>query len=266
MDLKISMMQMSVALGNKEANKDTILRLGESIPSDCDYLVLPELWNIGYAGNKISENAESMKGDSISFLRRFAKEHHLNIIGGSIAEKHEIGMFNTLPVIDRDGNLIYKYRKVHLFPLGINEPAFFQSGDDWGVFTHEELSFGLMLCYDLRFPAFCRNIALRGGSVIFVPAQWPKERQNHFRVLLQARAIENQVYVVGVNCCGGNRNSYIGGSMVIAPDGTVLMECDSDEGVFSCMIQPTENLSLRKRIPVFQDRRNILDEIDDNLF
>ena len=266
LELNLSFLQMDVALGDREANEKKISELVKALPEHCDFLVLPELWNIGYDGDHIEEKAETMKGPSIAFLRQLAREHRVNIIGGSIAEKHENGIFNTLPVINREGDCIYKYRKVHLFPLEINEPDLFQAGDDWGICTHEQLTFGTMICYDLRFPAFCRNLALRGASVVFVPAQWPAARLNHFRLLLQARAVENQIYVIGVNRTGGKKIRYQGGSLVVAPDGSLVLDADEKEGLYHCTIYPEQSRSIREMIPVFRDRRNILDEIDDNLF
>lgn len=266
LELNISFLQMDVVSGDRDANENKILKLVKALPECCDFLVLPELWNIGYGGDHIEEKAETMKDSSIDFLRQLAREHHVNIIGGSIAEKHETGIYNTLPVINREGDCIYKYRKVHLFPLEINEPDLFQAGDDWGICTHEQLTFGTMICYDLRFPAFCRNLALRGASIVFVPAQWPAVRLNHFRLLLQARAVENQIYVIGVNRTGDGKILYNGGSLVVAPDGTVILDAGEKEGLHHCTIYPEQSRSIREMIPVFRDRRNILDEIDDNLF
>lgn len=266
LNLKIAMVQMDVALGDKEKNMDTILGLTRDLPSDCDFLVLPELWNIGYDKEHISEKAETLKEESIAFLRKLAKEKQVNIVGGSIAERHDGNIYNTLPIIGKHGELLCKYRKVHLFPLGIEEKELFSEGDEWGVYNEDDLTFGMMLCYDLRFPAFCRNLALRDASVIFVPAQWPAARMNHFRVLLQARAVENQVHVIGVNRCGNDGIAYQGGSMIVAPDGSILAECGSEEELKICSIDTDDRYFIRNIIPVFQDRRNILDEIDNNLF
>ena len=266
LNLKIAMVQMDVALGNKEKNKETILRLTKDFPDDCDFLVLPELWNIGYDREHIKEKAETLNGESVDFLRKLAKDKNVDIIGGSIAELQENSVYNTMPMINRHGELISKYRKVHLFPLVIDEPSLFKEGDDWGLYSDDRMTFGTMICYDLRFPAFCRNLALRGASLLFVPAQWPKARIHHYQTLLQARAIENQMHVIGVNRCGSDYVDYSGGSMVISPNGTILAECGSGEELKICEIDMEDRRSMRKMIPVFHDRRNILDEIDDNLF
>ena len=101
--------------------------------------------------------------------------------------------------------------------------------------------------------------------MLFVPAQWPEARIKHYQLLLQARAIENQMHVIGVNRCGNDGVAYSGGSMVISPNGTILAECGRGEELRICEIDMEDRRSMRKMIPVFHDRRNILDEIDDNL-
>ena len=265
-DLNIALVQMDVALGDKEKNRTAILRMTRDLPEDCDVLVLPELWNIGYDKEHIAEKAETMKGPSVGFLRKLAREKQICIIGGSIAERHEDGIYNTLTVINKKGELAAKYRKAHLFPLGIEEKEMFREGDEWGLYREGDETFGLMLCYDLRFPSFCRNLALRDASVIFVPAQWPTARIDHFKVLLQARAIENQVFVVGVNRCGNDGISYCGGSMIVAPDGSIAAQCGKEEELKVCRIRTDDRFFIRSQIPVFQDRRNIIDEIDNSLF
>ncbi len=266
MRVNISFVQMDVVFGEREKNQATIQRLTENLPENCDFLVLPELWNIGYDLEHLDQKAESLDGASIQFLKFIAKKHNVNIIGGSIAEKKDGVFYNTMPVISRKGELIDNYRKVHLFSHTLKEPDYFAEGDEWGLTGIDGLTCGLMLCYDLRFPAFCRNLVLRDASVIFVPAQWPAARRDHYVSLLKARAIENQVYVIGVNRCGKDRISYGGGSMIVSPDGTVLADADEEEKLVSCDIYVEEDHYIRKMIPVFQDRRNILDEIDNNLF
>ncbi len=266
MRLNIALAQMDVAFGEREKNKASLQRLAEKLPDQCDFLVLPELWNIGYDLEHLDEKAETLKGDSVRFLKYLAKKHQVNIIGGSIAERRDDGFYNTMPVISKEGELIDKYRKVHLFSHAIHESSYFKAGDEWGLTRVGDLTFGLMLCYDLRFPAFCRNLVLRDASVIFVPAQWPAARNDHYTSLLKARAIENQVYVIGVNRCGKDNLAYGGSSMIISPDGTVLTACGEEEGLSCCEIYVESDHYIRKMIPVFQDRRNILDEIDNNLF
>lgn len=265
MKIKIALIQMNVALGCKKANREKIASLLKELPDHCDFLVLPELWNTGYDMAHMNEAAETTKEESIAFLREIAIKHKVNVIGGSIAEKRDEGIFNMMPVIGRKGEILCKYRKVHLFPLGIDEPAIFEAGDEWGLCETDCGIIGLMLCYDLRFPAFCRNLALRKAEIIFVPAQWPRARTDHFRSLIKARAIENQLTVVGLNRTGTDDIAYDGNSLIIAADGKTLLDCGDEEGLFLCEIDTEMSKEIRRKIPVYADRKNILDEIDNNM-
>lgn len=265
MGIKIALIQMDVALGCKKANREKITSLLKDLPDHYDFLVLPELWNTGYDLEHMEEAAETTKEESIAFLREIAIKHKINVIGGSIAEKRDEGIFNMMPVISRKGEILCKYRKVHLFPLGIDEPAIFESGDEWGLCETDCGRIGLMLCYDLRFPAFCRNLALRKAEIIFVAAQWPMARTDHFRSLIKARAIENQLIVVGLNRTGTDDIAYDGNSLIVAADGATPMECGDGEGLFLCEADTEISKEIRRKIPVYVDRKNILDEIDNNM-
>ena len=127
--------------------------------------------------------------------------------------------------------------------------------------------FGLMICYDLRFPELARNLTLRGAKAIIIPAQWPKSRINQWRVLLSARAIENQVFV-----CGANRNgkdisgSYIGNSMIVDPIGTILAggEEATEPGILIAELDFAYLEECRETLLHYGQRRSILDEIDDS--
>lgn len=265
MKLKIALVQMNVILGEKAVNRGKVTSLLQDLPEHCDFLVLPELWNTGYDLGHLKTLAETTKEESMAFLREIAVNHKVNVIGGSIAEKRDEDIYNMLPVIDRKGEILCKYRKVHLFPYGIDEPAVFEQGNEWGLCETDCGVIGTMLCYDLRFPAFCRNLALRKADVIFVPAQWPLARADHFSALIKARAIENQLLVVGVNRVGEDAIAYGGGSLAVAADGGEWMRCKDQEGLFVFEVDIAKDNEMREKIPVYLDRRNILDEIDNNM-
>lgn len=265
MKLRIALVQMDVTLGEKAANREKIASLLEELPPCCDFLVLPELWNTGYDLKHLKALAETARGKSMAFLREIAGAHKVNVIGGSIAEKRGDGIYNMLPVIGRQGEILYKYRKVHLFPYVIDEPSIFEQGNEWGLCETDCGVIGTMLCYDLRFPAFCRNLALRNAAIIFVPSQWPLARADHFSTLIKARAIENQLPVVGVNRVGADAIAYGGGSLAAAADGSELFCGKDGEGLFVFEIDTEKDGEIRGKIPVYRDRRNILDEIDNNM-
>ncbi|MEG1477922.1 MAG: carbon-nitrogen family hydrolase [Clostridiales bacterium] len=266
MKVKVSLIKFNIALGAVLANEEKIeLLINEAAKKSPNFICLPELWNTGYDLANLHNLAQSGKGTSISLLRNLAKKNNTNIIGGSIVESHENKFYNMMPAINAKGVVVEKYRKVHLFPMVLEESKYFQPGDKWSIMEIDDILVGMMLCYDLRFPEFCRNIVLRGAKIIFISAQWPRERLNHWRVMVQSRAIENQVFVVAVNRVGNDDSScYSGHSMVVDPMGNILVEGDDKEGVLFAELDLTLVEDVRKKIPTLADRLNILDEIDNN--
>lgn len=120
----------------------------------------------------------------------------------------------------------------------------------------EPCSIGLMICYDIRFPEIARILCLNGAEILFVPAGFPNPRMNHWRLLLQARAVENQVYVIGVNRVGhDNTSTYFGHSMIVDPWGEIISECGDKEEIIYGDINPEQIKKVRKKIPCLQNRK-----------
>lgn len=266
MKYKIGIAQMTVIPGAVEENEKKAAQMVRSLAAaGAGAVLLPELWHMGYDLENLASFAQSSRGHTWRFLRDLAREEGIWLFGGSIAEKKDGAYYNTAPVFNRQGELILKYRKAHLFPLGIEEDRYFSGGSEWGLGDGEGFRFGLMICYDLRFPAFCRNLALRGAEVIFLPAQWPKARLDHWRSLIVARAIENQVFIAAANRCGSDGDlAYPGHSLIVNPMGEIVAEGGEGEELLLAEIDLDEIAPVRRRIPVFRDRKNILDEIDDS--
>ena len=231
-------------------------------------VVLPELWPTGYCAiADVIKAAEDMQGPTVSLLRQKAEQYGIVIAGGTFAEARGGRVYNTQPLIGADGALLAKYRKAHLFSLD-REGDYFTAGDEWGnaecLIDGRRLNIGMAICYDLRFPEFFRNMALRGAALFTVPAAWPPARQEEFRLFCRARAAENRCYVVGANQAGITSGPYdsAGGSLIVAPDGTVLAEAGPEEGYviaevdFSAAAIPFRSIN---------DRLRVLDEIDDSL-
>ncbi len=266
MKYKIGIAQMEIVPGAVEKNQEKAAAMIASLAkAGAQIIVLPELWNMGYDLQHLDTLAENSKGQSWKLLRDLAKEHQVTIFGGSIGEKKDGAYYNMAPVINPQGEVILKYRKAHLFPLGLEEDRYFAGGSDWGLGEIDGVNFGLMICYDLRFPAFCRNLALRGAKMIVLPAQWPKARVDHWRALIIARAIENQVFVIAANRSGRDGDTaYPGNSMIVGPAGEIIAEAGEEEELLLGEIDLDLIQPIRERIPVYRDRKNILDEIDDS--
>ncbi len=264
--IKFAMVQMDIIHGDIDANENHVTTLLDDVEKHgADLVVFPELWNTGYDLERL-DFLRCRSEQSMKFLRQQAKDRHIMIVGGSIPEKKDGVFYNMCPVITELGTVAGKYRKAHLFPLALHEHRYFSPGSEWGIVETEKFTLGTMLCYDLRFPELCRNLALRGANLIVVPAQWPAARENHWRVLLQARAIENQAFLLGVNRIGRDDNGliYHGHSMAVAPDGTILAEGQDREEILYGEIDFSKVTEISHKIPVFADRKNILDEIDNS--
>lgn len=216
--MKIACVQMDIALGKPNINFSKVENLiAEAVKQNSDVIVLPEMWNTGYALKELSTIADENGNDTKQFLTRLSKKYAVNIVGGSVATSRDGKFFNTMYVSDRNGNIISQYDKAHLFKL-MDEHLYLEPGQSNNIFQLDEVTCGGVICYDLRFPEWIRSHVLNGAKIMFIPAQWPTKRTDHWQLLLQARAIENQCFIVGINRVGSDTNNeFDGHSMVIAP-------------------------------------------------
>jgi omega-amidase len=257
--MKLAIVQMDIVFGDTEKNYKAVEKyIEEAVKTDVDVIVFPEMWNTGYALNRLSELADDNGLKTKGILSGLAKKHNVNIVGGSVATKRENRFYNTMYVANRSGNIIAEYDKAHLFKL-MDEHLYMEQGQKDNVFEMDGTVCGGVICYDLRFPEWIRVHTLAGAKVIFVPAEWPKKRIDHWQVLLQARAIENQCFVVAVNRVGTDPNNVFNGqSMVIAPWGEVMLSKQTGEGIYYIDLNLQEVEDVRKRIPIYEDRRTDL--------
>lgn len=254
--MKIGLIQMEVLPGEVKNNRAKALALmGQAAEQGCRLIILPEMWTTGYALNHIDDLAESVQGETLAALRAFAREQAVEVVAGSIPIKDDGKVFNNGFALDQCGQILSSYRKIHLFSL-MGEERFFQPGEQAALF---EMSFGkaaMIICYDLRFPELARKLAVNGARALFVPAEWPSLRGEHWRILNIARAIENQMFVFAVNCVGKHKeNIFYGHSMAIDPWGRVLAEGDDREAVLTVEIDWAMVEHVRARMPIFADRR-----------
>ncbi|MGC8839221.1 MAG: nitrilase-related carbon-nitrogen hydrolase, partial [Anaerolineae bacterium] len=153
------------------------------------------------------------------------------------------------------GEILGAYRKIHLIPL-FREDQYLYPGDAPVLVEFPWGKAGLAICYDLRFPELFRAYALGGAVVTFLVAEWPRERIAHWRVLVQARAIENLAFVVACNCTGSDESGTFGGhSLVVGPWGEVLVEGGEEEGLFFAEVDLAQVEAARERLPALRDRR-----------
>ncbi|KQL54292.1 nitrilase [Heyndrickxia shackletonii] len=256
--MKISIYQMEIIPGNPPENIRKVHAWIEKEVelSEPDIIVLPEMWTTSYTLENIHVYADDNGQSTVPFLKTMAKRYNVNIIGGSIANKVEGKIYNTSFVINRQGEVIYQYDKVHLVPM-LNEPIYLEGGKKVPeVFELDGIKMGLIICYDLRFPEIIRPLALEGAEVLFIVAEWPIDRLSHWRNIQITRAIENQLFVISCNNVGSYQSvTYGGNSMVIHPSGVTLKEgSTTDEETLNISINYEESLEIRHKVPVFSSR------------
>lgn len=165
------------------------------------------------------------------------------------------GVFNSSYVINRDGDIVARYDKVHRFRL-MEEDRYLSPGRETVTFRLDDIPCGVIICYDLRFPEFVRKLALMGAKILFVPAQWPKPREAHWKLLNIVRAIENQFFVVAVNRAGRDKSGdFPGMSLVVDPWGEVLLEGSDKQELLTTTLDLSRIDHARQKITVFEDRR-----------
>lgn len=261
---RIALIQSDIAMGDPVFNHKHIEKQMENAVSghlSPDIIVLPEMWNTGYALDQIHELADPQGQESRAWISEFARRHNVHVIAGSIAEKRDDKVFNTMNIFTRSGEEIASYSKIHLFRL-MEEEKYLAPGEQIVSFELDGTKAGAAICYDIRFPELARSLSLRGVKVLFVCAEWPNPRLHHWRTLLMARAIENQMYVVACNRTGtSGKDSFFGHSMIIDPWGEIIAEGGEGEEIVTGMIQESLVDEVRSRIPVFDDRKPFLYEV-----
>jgi predicted amidohydrolase len=200
------------------------------------------------------KNVQDLKGSIVTRLQACARANRIAVIG-SLREASSPCPKNTSVAIGNDGSILSTYSKIHLFsPAG--EDGHFIPGTGLGIFPLGPLSCGLAICYDLRFPSLFQIYAQKGVQTVFVPAAWPAGRIRHWELFIQARAAENQMYVIGVNTTGTTPvDRYAGVSLAVDPHGTVISRANEAEQLLFMELDPAEVAAARSALPVENDRK-----------
>ncbi|MTV48555.1 carbon-nitrogen family hydrolase [Heliobacillus mobilis] len=256
--MKVGLLQFNVLAGNRKSNEETVSRyMVEAIEHKPDVLLLPEMWTGGYDLPNLAAFADDTQGEPTgAFLRHWAQQVGATIVGGSTPVASGERFTNAMFAYNAMGERLLSYEKVHLFGL-MGEDRYMAAGQQAGNFQIDSVPCAAIICYDLRFPEWIRKTVLHGCHILFVPAQWPMSRLDHWRILLQARAIENQCYVIACNRTGRDEKGvlFAGHSMVVDPWGKVLADAGEPEGWLWVEIDLAQVEKVRNKIPVFRDRR-----------
>lgn len=248
--LKITTFQAYLFWENIEKNLQNLgLRLS-SIREKTDLIVLPEMFSTGFSMHP-EQLAEEMDGKTMKWMHQQAKKFDC-VLTGSIIIKEDNKYFNRLIWMRPDGTYEY-YDKRHLFGLG-EEDKHYSSGNKKLFVELNGWKICPMICYDLRFPVWLRNIDEEYDMLLIV-ANWPERRSLHWRTLIPARAIENQAFVVAVNRVGhdGNEIYHSGDSMCIDPNGKVIYYKPNDEDLYTFSINKEDLIAARQSFPFLKD-------------
>jgi predicted amidohydrolase len=254
--LKIAAAQIDIVWEDRKANFSKVDALAKRAADlGADLLVLPEMFSTGFSMDT-SMTAESRDGATPTFIRELALRYHIGVLGGFVLENEEGRALNSALVVDRKGNDIALYTKTYLFSY-TGEDRCHQAGEGPVFFEFEGCPATCFICYDLRFPELFRK-TFANAEVAFVIASWPASRARHWEILLNARAIENQFYVVGVNRTGkGAGLLFSGGSRIVGPQGDIEGVLGDEESLLVGDILPDNVRKTRDAFPFLKDYRNL---------
>lgn len=250
MNMKIALIQTELSWENPNENKALLQEKINAISQYVDLIVLPEMFTSGFTMNP-QNVAQTMHGEAVSWLKETAKNKDCAITGSLVIEENG-NYFNRLVFVFPTGE-IQTYDKRHLFTLA-GEDKVYTAGKDKLIVEYKGFKICPLICYDLRFPVFARNV--EDYDVLIYVANWPKPRVNAWDILLKARAVENMSYVIGVNRVGTDANNleYIGHSQAVDFLGNYIQEPQEIEGVFIVELDKNEMLETRKKLNFLNDR------------
>lgn len=260
--LRIAIVQTSAGRGSGR-NMRKLAKLVSGVRA-ADIIALPEVFSARGSHDDYRKAAQPLDGPLMAVVSDLARRASAWILAGSIIEKAGGRTYNTSVLLDRTGRIAATYRKIHLFEAHleggkhIRESDAYHAGRRPVMVDIEGWQAGFSICYDLRFPELFRYYAARGAALLFIPSNFTQRTgRDHWEVLLRARAIENQCFVVAPNQCGTNEAIGVashGHSMAVGPWGEVLCEAGDSESVLTTELDPDLLKSTRQRIPALKHR------------
>lgn len=242
--------------------------LAEAAARGVELAVLPELWTYLGPRDRHAQVAEALPGPTSAFLAEIARRHHLWLVGGSYLElvAGEPRYFNTCLALSPEGEIIARYRKLHLFDVDVGgysyrESATMAPGQEVVTTELAGVRVGLTICYDVRFPELYRRLAVAGAKIITVPAAFTRETgKDHWEVLLRARAVENQVFILAAAQVGSHPpgQACYGNALICDPWGVVLARAGYQECVVTAELDLDYQEHVRKELPSLEHRRSDL--------
>ena len=248
-------------INTKKKNFERVNKLVNKFEGqEIDLIILPELFSTGWYPPIYPKSFETIDNSpTMEFLSDLAKRFNSNVVGGSFVLKTKDGLKNTCPIFDRRGNLIAKYEKMHLFShYEQGEGDFSKSGERGLIVQTDVGKLGISICYDIRFPELHRTYTYSDAEILINVAAWPKSRLHHYHLLARARAIENQIFFIGVTQTGliTNEEYNSGHSLAVNPFGDIIKELSEDEDAGLFEINLEDEMNLRNKVPTLKDKRD----------
>lgn len=261
--LKITLVQIDAGRdvqANLIRTKQLIAGIGAT-----DIIALPEVFSVRGSNEDYRKSATPLTGPLLNFLASIAHRHNAWVLAGSIMEHHDSGVYNTSVLLNRRGEIAASYRKIHLFDaeLGagqsIRESDLWQAGSEPVMAEVDGWNCGMAICYDLRFPELFRHYSANKAQLFFLPSNFTQQTgKDHWEILLRARAIENQCFIVAPNQCGTNPHTGVasyGNSMIVGPWGEILARFDEKEQVGTVSINIHDLEQTRRTLPALTHRK-----------
>ena len=259
MTVRVALIQLDCSMSEPVSHRVTrTLELVERTAASADVVVLPEMWHVGaFNVDGAREHAQAIDGPLVQALGALAGEHGIWLHGGSFCELADDGRhYNTSVMFAPDGELVVRYRKIHLFGFEGGETVLMTGGEELVVAETPLGSTGAATCYDLRFPELFRALTDGGASAVVMASGWPSTRIEHWDILTRARAIENQAWLIACNAVGSQPGLELGGhSVVVDPQGVVVAQGGTGPQVVVAEIDPDASQAWREAFPVLDDIR-----------
>jgi predicted amidohydrolase len=257
--MKVAVAQIACSLGDAEANLSKVRDFSrQAKEASAELILFPEMTDTGYSMPVIQKHASHWKTGFVPGLQEIANQLSIAIVSG-VSEREESSIYNSQVLIDAEGHVATSYRKTHLYAVApVEEQTCFAPGNSFVSFKLGDLQFGFSICYDLRFPEMYRKLATEQDVGAFlISSAWPFPRDEHFRVLAQARAIENQSYVIASNRVGKDDELWFCGcSAIVDPRGVVVAAASADrEELIQADLSEELVLSVRRRVESLAHRR-----------
>ena len=265
--MKIAVCQMKVCADKDKNISHALEMIDEAANNGAEIIVLPEMFNCPYENSYFPIFAEEYPGKTTIALSNAAKKNSIYLVGGSIPELENGNIYNTSFVFDRNGELIGKHQKMHLFDIDVEGGVSFKesdtlsSGNKVTIVDTEFGKIGVAICYDIRFPELSRLMALEGAELIILPAAFNMTTgPAHWELSIRMRALDNQVYFVGAAPARDEYASYVafGNSRVSDPWGNIIASADENECILYADIDKEYTKKVRSELPLLKHRRTDL--------